>query len=218
MIRIARAPEPPGFDAEVRRPGQIALLELAGQASRRMIPGYGGGVYTPLVTTIDAIPAARIPALWHGAGLQLLRTAYKNVCAYLGMALHPSTGAATVDHFIPKSVAPGLAYEWDNYRLASSSANQAKGQMINIFDPFTVDNEWFFLNLQNGELSPRHGVPEETATAVWNTISVLKLNDPTHKRSRIDAYFGAHPSYRVSLDYLEVEMPVVAWHLRRSAL
>lgn len=221
MIRVARAPEPPDFDAEVRRPGQIAMLELSGQATRRIIPGYSGRVYTSLATTIDAIPAARIPALWQGVGLQLLRTAYKNVCAYLGMALHPSTGAATVDHFLPKSVAPGLAYEWDNYRLASSSANRSKDDATGILDPFEIENDWFFLNLQSGELTPQHDLPDEIATAVWNTIAALNLNDPTHRKSRldaIDAYLGANPSYHVGLDYLDVEMPVVAWHLRRSRL
>jgi hypothetical protein len=50
-----------------------------------------------------------------------LSEAFSHRCGYL--AMFDSIGG-TVDHYLPKSTHPQLAYEWTNYRLCSTLMNQ----------------------------------------------------------------------------------------------
>jgi len=51
--------------------------------------------------------------------------AYDGVCAYTGMRMHRVLSDPTIDHFVPKSKRPDLAYEWTNYRLALAKVDSA---------------------------------------------------------------------------------------------
>src|SRR5690606_18223088 len=91
---------------------------------------------------IEDIPMEHLPTFWRRA-LADLRRAYGDTCAYLGMHIHPATGAATVDHFQPKSKHPAAAYEWTNFRLAAQQVNTNKGEHEDVLDPFQIENGWF---------------------------------------------------------------------------
>lgn len=111
MISVQEQPEPPDFSKKVRDPGSAFIHQLS------------------------------YPVKWKNReywrrSLHDLHTAYHGICAYSAHWIPCVTGAATVDHFIPKSIAPQFAYEWKNYRLASSKMNSRKGDYQDVLDPF----------------------------------------------------------------------------------
>src|SRR5439155_22494098 len=66
-----------------------------------------------------------------------LYDAYEGICAYCAEWIPETTGDPTVDHFIPKSVRPELAYEWSNFRLACLRFNRWKRNYQDVLDPFS---------------------------------------------------------------------------------
>ena len=100
MIPVQRQPEPQDFDQKVRQPGAKFLATV-----------------TP-------------PSQWENRdywrrSLPELYIAYGGYCAYLALKIPRRAGGGepTVDHFLLKSLHPALAYEWNNFRLASAKMN-----------------------------------------------------------------------------------------------
>jgi hypothetical protein len=112
MIRVSPAPEPADFDARVRQPGLAAIAELVGEAPAA---GRRGRRRTRVVDRREELRPKDFPAFWTEA-LDDLLLAYRRLCAYLALYIEPATGAASVDHFVPKSTAWDRVYEWSNYR------------------------------------------------------------------------------------------------------
>ncbi len=163
VIPVSLQPEPADFDRKVRQPG---LAWLAAQG----IPSTGPAPQKP---QLRAFWSASNKALWD---------AYKGTCAYLAIYFDWDTGASSTDHFIPKSVDVGQAYEWANYRLSCLGANRNKNKFGDVFDPIGMPPDAFELNLLSGEIKPdrtlaaRHG-PAAVELAE-KTISRLKLDSP----------------------------------------
>ena len=97
-----RTYEPDAFDEMVRQPGRRALDRLAAEK-------YSGSKET--------FPAREIPPHWRRS-LDDLLAAYQRICSYLCLYIPRGTGARSVDHMVPKSLAWDQSYEWNNYRLA----------------------------------------------------------------------------------------------------
>ena len=215
MIRVQREPEPRAFDAQVRQPGRNALLELVGDpaASERRGPRR-----PVLASRIQDLPGKDLPDYWTKA-LPELKTAYLGICAYLGMRIHPATGSATVDHFLPKSKNQELAYEWSNFRLATAWVNSCKGEHEDVLDPFEIRDGWFVLNIGTFEVGPAEGLEDAGKTAVTRTIDRLKLNKPTFcdaRREYHDRYYGLSTDDKpFPLSWLQRESPFVARELAR---
>lgn len=225
MIPVTPKPPPPDsdFDAQVATPGANALLELIGDPAAPSRPGPPRKIAAP---SIDRIPQSKLPPYWRRA-LPLLLEAYNETCAYLGLRIHPATGAAEVDHFLPKSKYQHLAYRWENFRLSCKQANANKGNAEDVLDPFTIGSGWFSLNLLSGEVEVGAGANHPSLrTQVETTIQRLKLNDdPTFvaaRREYINLYFGVrHPDGLPCLppmDFrrLEREAPFVAAEINRQ--
>lgn len=167
MIPVQEAPEPPAFNAAVRASG-IAHLESQLGPGQRAVSPY-----------------------WRRA-LPDLQVAYDHTCAYLGIRVQLSTAFLTVDHFVPKSVAPFLAYEWSNFRLAAQTVNTFKADREVLVDPFSVAPGEFALDLLSGEV---HVGVTPRSVSVAATIDVLHLNDARFvddRRHYIDAYLAGH--------------------------
>lgn len=224
MIKVKPATEPDFFDAKVRRPGKGALLELIGSSAA---PKRPGPKRRKVADRVEDIPPNKLPDLWR-LSLDALRAAYHDICGYLGMRIHPSTGAATVDHFLPKNRHQAAAYEWSNFRLAARQVNTNKGDHEDVLDPFEIDNGWFALGLGDFKVRPAPALDDDPATKkkVEDTIARLKLNEPTFCESRReyhDRYHGlgasvdGGPVEPLPLAWLEDECPYVAWELRRQA-
>jgi uncharacterized protein (TIGR02646 family) len=225
MIPVTPQPPPPDFDFanQVALPGDNALLELIGDPSAAPRRGKPRRV---IAQSIASIPAKDLPNFWRRA-LPALSGAYGHTCAYLGLRIHPATGAAEVDHFQPKSRYQHLAYRWENFRLSCKRANTNKGDHEDVLDPFTIAQDLFTLNLFSGEVEIG---PAATSPAIQEkvkaTIKRLKLNDePTFLAARkdyIDRHFAINGPASLPvlppMDFLTLqhEAPFVAAEINRQ--
>jgi hypothetical protein len=157
MIPVQPQPEPIDFDEKVRQKGTAFL------AKSKNVTG-------------DSIRAHRY---WQDT-LDDLYEQYGRICAYSACLCQ----SPTVDHYIPISALvengnPQLAYEWDNYRLASSSMNEQKGHFPDVLDPFKIQPGWFVIDFTTLNLRVLSGdnLQPPIKKKVDDTIRRLKLND-----------------------------------------
>jgi len=134
MIPIKPQPEPPSFEQSVRIPGKRFLAQVPHPVSEQ----WKGKEY------------------WRQV-LPDMRQAYEGICAYCAFWIPHSTGNHSIDHFIPKSQNPNLAYEWDNFRYVSARFNSRKGNRT-ILDPFTLPLNWFVIDFKSFFVSPNSGL------------------------------------------------------------
>ena len=166
MIRIAQYPPPGKYFSQVRRRGQAYLARnpkpSASEFNRH--------------------------AYWSEVHSNLYRL-YNGVCAYCA-SWTPRTPSSrldqtSVDHFIPKSISPTLAYEWDNFRLCRSRLNANKAASM-IVDPFYVMNGWFQLDFATFLINADDSLPPYIEASVTDTIGILSLNDNDYVNERIE--------------------------------
>jgi len=192
VIRVPARPEYPGFDAEVRQPGASFLLQCPTPTSKEFSKKN----------------------FWSKAAKEL-HAAYGGVCAYTAMYL---TEQGSVDHFLPKNTHPHLAYEWSNYRLASGRVNNAKSNQANILDPFTLEDDWFFLDLPSCMLKANPALEKPLRSQVNNTINGLKLNhDDYYAQERCNILIE-YAKGEISLGFLERRYPFLAKEVARQNL
>lgn len=159
MIPVTPAAEPAGFASKVRNPG-VKFLRA-----------------TPNPTNAEW----RGKDYWRKA-LSDLWTAYNGICAYSASWTPRATpgGTApedsTVDHYVPKSAAPNLAYEWANYRLCRRRLNTRKDNFRDVLDPFTVGPGWIELDFRTFLLVPNGQLAAQARSDVVATIQRLELN------------------------------------------
>ena len=210
MIPVAPAPEPPTFDADVRRPGLRAIAERVGERP----PRAHGRRHARIAASREGIPAHAFPPYWQSA-LDDLLSSYRRVCSYLCFYIPRGSGAPSVDHMIPKSVRWDQVYEWRNCRLACSLMNSRKGVVGDVLDPFEIGDDWFALELVDFQVVAGAELPAVDAAAVEQTIERLSLNDLACCEERGE-FAGNYWQRHVSLDYLTRHAPFVARELRRQ--
>ncbi|MCA9684756.1 MAG: hypothetical protein KC457_21405, partial [Myxococcales bacterium] len=138
-------PEPPDFDAKVRKLGAKALAKL------------------------ERAEINEPPPLWRPF-IPALRRAYADICAYTCVRIPLVVGSAGVDHLLPKSRRPELAYEWSNYRLACGKMNARKNDLESVLDPFEIEDGWFALEFFGHQVRPAKGLHEPARGRVVETI------------------------------------------------
>ncbi len=173
MIRVERAPEPADFDRKVRQPGLRAIAEMTGAPE---LPKRRGRPREVIAASPDEIPADKLPPFWTEALPELLE-GYGRVCAYMSFYIERVTGAASVDHMLPKSTDWREIYEWCNYRLACSLMNSRKNAYQDVLDPFEIEDGWFRMELVGYQVIPDPDLPPDIHEKVQATIDRLKLND-----------------------------------------
>jgi hypothetical protein len=192
MIRVTRAPEPANFNGLVRDPGLTFLRANPAPTNKQF----------------------RRHSYWTRV-LPDLRSSYNSVCAYTCMY---RVGSDSVDHFMPKVDRPNLAYEWDNYRLASQRVNSHKGNSQDVIDPFVVSNGSFVIDFPSCLVKPAAGLRKAPEAAVIKTIEVLRLNlDDTFVQERCDLMVEFAYG-RVTIEFLENRYPFLAEEVRRQEL
>lgn len=178
MIPVVPQPEPASFDATVRTPGLAWLckrrgtrMALASPLPHKGAPGYCKDFWQNGHHWREAIAD--------------LRREYASICAYSALWVPPGTGFATVDHFVPKSLRPDLAYEWTNFRFASGRANGAKGDHADVLDPFhDVGAGWFHLEFALLSIYPDPSQPDTIRARVQTTIDRLALDGADWRAER----------------------------------
>ncbi len=198
MIPVAAKSEPVHFDAKVRKKG-LAYLAKKGFALDQPLP-----------------PNADIEPYWREC-LTDLHQAYNGVCAYIGIFFERVMGGGCVDHFIAKSTAAGLAYEWSNYRLACSTMNSRKREYSDVLDPFYLAPDLFRLQLSTGHIYPNPRLAAQAMRIVEETIERLGLDDPLccDLRAR---WYQEYLEYKLPPDYLKQKSPFVWREAYRQGL
>lgn len=185
-------PEYPGFDTEVRQRGAAFLATCP----------------TP---TSDQFKKKNY---WTRAAKEL-HNAYRGICAYTAMYL-PEQGS--VDHFFPKTTYPHLAYEWSNFRLASGRVNSAKGHNTNILDPFTIEDDWFQMDIPTCLIRANPTLEKRVRSQVSETINSLRLNqDDNYVQDRCDILID-YARGDISLAFVRRRYPFLAKEVERQQL
>ena len=100
----------------------------------------------------------------------------------------------SIDHFVPKSKNPPLAYEWSNFRLVRSKLNNRKDNFQDVLDPCTLQPGWFRLSFTTFFLEPDATLSPQDRTRVIATIQRLLLNadtDYVYERARVIYRYAA---------------------------
>lgn len=154
------------------------------------------------------------PTYWKGI-LPILRGAYGGICAYTGFFIDEASEDGSVDHYLPKTKYPRLAYAWSNYRFAHRKVNRYKGDDCNIIDPFKVGLNEFIVNFDDGSVEPNPGLVKARYAKVKHTIDALHLCDERFNRLRRRMY----DNYKRGLftaDCLQAYCPFVYWEMKRQ--
>jgi hypothetical protein len=192
MIRVDPAPEYPDFDGQVRVPGAAFLATCPTPTSEQF----------------------RKKNFWNRAAREL-HAAYSGICAYTAMYL-PEQGS--VDHFLPKSDYPDLAYEWSNFRLASGRVNSSKGNQIHILDPFDIENDWFYIDIPTCLLRPNPDLGKDLRARIKGTINSLRLNqDDNYVQERCNILIE-YACGDISKNFLQRRYPFLAKEIDRQGL
>jgi hypothetical protein len=197
MIPVTLEPEPADFDERVRQKGQIWLTNngiLLGSAAPK---------------------STKLPSYWSHSNMQLW-DAYSGFCAYLAIFFEWPTGAASTDHFVPKSVHAGMAYEWDNYRLSCLGPNRNKNKYRDVLDPIGLQAVTFVLNLGSGKISPNPLLDAGQKKLARSTIQRLKLDSPNHNAMRAK-HFSRYVRGK-DIDALQELSPFVWYEANRQGL
>ena len=192
MIPVEMQPEPSGFPERVRSPGKRFLSQIAKPT----------------------------PEQWRGKDywrrvLPDMRKAYKGVCSYSASWIPHSTGNHSIDHFIPKSRQPELAYEWDNYRYSSLRFNARKGTH-SVVDPFKLLPNSFVLDFRSFFIKPNPKLSPKEQKTLQETIKCLKLNDDEDLVVERQACCSYYFKNEISFNHLQQRYPFIAFELERQ--
>jgi len=190
LIPVTLQPEPANFNSKVRQPGQNYL-------STESSPSF---------------PRGR--RYWRKAKKDLYE-AYNKICAYTCFYL---SSPGSVDHFLPKSQYPHLAYEWSNYRLAKPRVNENKGISTDVIDPFAVKPGWFVLDFPSCLIKAGKGLAKIIVDSINKTIEILKLNDDDFLVQERCEIMVAYADGDISLSFIEKRYPFIAIEIRRQGI
>ena len=197
MIPISPQHQPADFDHKVRQPGQTFLQTQPNPTAR----DWRGHDY------------------WRRSHWDL-RTAYNGICAYSSSYTPPpgsSNGDTTsVDHFVPKSIAPNKAYDWNNFRLCRSRLNNRKGEHTDVLDPFALSSGWFELNFLTFLLVPNPSLAKKDRDLVRATINRLQLNtDNDYVNERVSVV-SRYSRYGATFEQIRNLFPFIASEMSRQ--
>ena len=193
MIPIQQQLEPKNFDKKVRQKGKAFLQK---SPSPRTWKNH---------------------EYWRES-LQDLHKAYNGICAYSAHWIPEIEGSSTVDHFIPKSVEPALAYEWENFRLSCLKMNARKRDFQDVLDPFKINYGWFVLNFPSLLIKPSLDLDESVRNKIKKTIKRLKLNhDDLCVQNRL-RWILDYCKNEITYDFLRKNAPFIAYELERQEL
>ena len=155
-------------------------------------------------------PHSQPKSLWSLARSDLEKS-YGRICAYTCRSIV----GGSVDHFLPKSKYPELAYEWANYRLSCAFANQAKAAKVGLMDPFQIGLGWFSISFPQCDVVVGPKVPKEREGEAQLTIKALKLNSESLVEGRSDIAMEFRDG-SVTLDYVKRHYPFLAVEIERQ--
>lgn len=188
MIPVRRVTEPATFDRDARQPG---------------------------IAWLAAHPDAAKPRdLWSPFKNDLC-DGFGKLCGYA--AMRDPTGG-TVDHYLSFRSRRDLAYEWSNYRFASSTMNSIKRNADDaVLDPYEVGNGWFEIILPSLQLRVTEQVPLEHRARAEETLVRLKLRDDERLLRWRQSWYELYEAGAMTIEGLERVAPLIAAAVRKLA-
>lgn len=181
MIPVAKVKKPKEFDQKVKVPGDEWL-----KTNPR---------------------ATRPKALW-APYTSTLSDGFLKLCGYA--AMHDPTGG-TVDHFLSFKNHRKLAYDWGNYRFASSTLNSSKRNADDtVLDPFEVGEGWFEILLPSLQMRVTEVVPAAYRAKAEFTLMRLNLRDGERIIRWRQSWYELYQKGQLSLDGLRKMAPLIA--------
>ena len=190
MIHVQQMEEYAEFDAQVRQRGVQFLTRCPNPTSSEF----------------------KKHNYWNRATREL-HAAYRNLCAYTTRELVTS---GSIDHFMPKSKYPKLAFEWNNYRLVRQVINNRKGDSEDVIDPFTVRDGWFTLDMPSCLIKPARDVTRDIRRAIRVTINTLRLNCDEKLVDERHRLLISLADGHITLEYLDGHYPFLSSEVRRQ--
>lgn len=146
-----------------------------------------------------------------------MRIKYKGMCAYCAHWIPHSTGNHSIDHFLPKSQNPELAYVWSNFRYVSARFNSRKGTRP-IIDPFLLSPNWFTIDFSSFLIRPHSALQSQQKEDVNQTIKILQLNSDDDLVFERQTWFIDYLKGEITLEHLKRHAPFIAYELERQDL
>ena len=122
-----------------------------------------------------------------------------------------------MEHFVPKSRCPRLAYEWNNFRLVCGRFNGRKGDHRDVLDPFLLQNGVFVILFPALLVRPDVQLDEGIREKACSTIERLKLNDEISVSSRL-GYVMDFCRGHIDDDFMRRRAPFLYREMRRQNL
>ena len=165
---------------------------------------FGGKVRQPGTEWLANNPTGRPRDYWSHCKWALAE-GFRNLCAY--SAMYEPVG--TIDHYRSTNTHRHLAYEWSNYRYASSWINSSK-QDAEVLDPFQVEDGWFEIILPSLQLVLTKEVPPEKQQLAQYTLARLHLRDDERVIRQRREWYAMYQRGGFSLEELERKAPLIA--------
>ena len=148
---------------------------------------------------------------------EILSQRFFRLCAYC-----EEICKGEVEHFRPKSAFPELTYEWDNWLLACTPCNRAKGDKwpsadyVNPCADLSSDRpeNYFTYDTLTGEIIPRDDLSPLMRERAIGMITDLKLNQHHHVRARLDWIQQVRDSFTFTPDSAVAD--VIDWLTSRD--
>ncbi|NMH26543.1 HNH endonuclease family protein [Flavobacterium silvaticum] len=197
MIQIVQHNEPANFDTDVRIPGTNFLAIVPHPSKKQFQPHkYWNRIHNDLYVLYDGI------------------------CAYCASwtprrATPSDPNYTSVDHYIPKSKNPGLAYDWLNYRLCRARMNANKADSLEVLDPFFIQNGWFVIDFTSFLILPNSSIEPWKASRIEKSIEILGLNDNDFVDQRLDIIYS-YSQETISFADLSSTYPFIAMEMKRQ--
>ncbi len=195
MIFVERQIEPGEFDERVRQPGKNYLETNPNPTSCE----FSNHSY------------------WRKISGKL-HSGYDGICAYTCHRIWRDTGWGTVEHFVPKSVHPQLAYEWSNYRLVCGRLNGRKGKHQDVIDPFLINEVMFVIDFPSLLIKPYDQLSDDRTQQVHDSIHRLKLNENETNVSARQTYVEEYCREDISFDFLRRNAPFLYREITRQGI
>lgn len=124
----------------------------------------------------------------------------------------------TVDHYLSAFHYPHRAYDWSNYRFASSTMNSIKRNADDaVLDPHEVGEGWFEIILPSLQMRITANVPPEYRARAEATLARLKLCDDERLIQWRLSWYEMYEAGELTLDGLERVAPLIAVAVRDAA-
>jgi uncharacterized protein (TIGR02646 family) len=188
-------PEPDDFDQKVRARGRKFLEKIPNPTNKEW---QGKEFWRDVLTD--------------------LATGHNNICSYCAQWISHPTGQPTIDHYIPKSVAPFSAYEWSNFRLCCSQLNTWKSNFQDVVDPFVIALNSFQLDFDTLMIKPNPELTQAAQEQINATLRRLRLNTDEAFIASRQSWIEDFRQGEMSFQHFKKRMPFIAYEMLRQGL